>query len=42
MLFRSAFRYITTLEGEYKSDEIGDSDVRIDFVGGYAGVSLSF
>ena len=37
-----AFRYITTLEGEYKSDEIGDSDVRIDFVGGYAGVSLSF
>ncbi len=37
-----AFRYITTLEGEYKSDEIGDADVQLDFVGGYAGLSLYF
>lgn len=37
-----AFRYITTLEGEYKSDEIGDADVQLSFVGGYAGLSLYF
>ena len=37
-----ALRYITTLEGEYKSDEIGSADAQLDFVGGYVGLSLYF
>ena len=37
-----AVRAITTLEGEYSSDEVGDADVHLNFVGGYAGLSLYF
>ena len=35
-----ALRYITTLEGDFKSDEVDDADVRIDFICGYAGLRI--
>ena len=37
-----AFRYLMTLEGQYTSDEVGDADLQLDFVGGYVGLSFLY
>jgi len=40
--FDVAFRYMRTPEGDYKSDEVGDADVKLELVGGYVGLTYHF